>query len=202
MLKWRFLLGVTFLWPDWLELEIKPQLIGPLCEWVIKCPYGGALTASENTVLSADVRSAGFPLQDSWWPGRGSPAETFKVVVIDMQRVLDQWLGWHIHWQARYYSSATVLQIVFQVLGISRVTLEAFMSLVRVGPSVCHQCRGSLPAEQEERGHGDLVVLAWEECEATAKRCHTKLELMVSSFFFFFLKKTENFLKAVFFCVY
>lgn len=114
-----------------------------------------------------------------------------------MQRVLDQWLGWHIHWQTRYYSSATVLQIVFQVLGISRVTLEAFMSLVRVGPSVCHQCRGSLPAEQEERGHGDLVVLAWEECEATAKRCHTKLELMVSSF----LKKkrkTVNFLKAVF----
>lgn len=27
------------------------------------------------------------------------------------------------------------------------------MSPVRVGPSVCHQSRGSLPAEQEERGH-------------------------------------------------
>lgn len=98
----------------------------------------------------------GFPLiqysivQDSKWLGRGSPTETFKVVVIDTQRVLDQWLGWHIHWQARYYSSATVPQIVFQVLGISRDTLEAFMSLVRVGPSVCRQCRGSLPAEQEE----------------------------------------------------
>lgn len=56
------------------------------------------------------------------------------------------------------------------------------MSLVRVGPSVCHQCRGSLPAEQEEQRHRDLDLLAQEESEATAKRCHTKLELMVSSF--------------------
>lgn len=55
-----------------------------------------------------------------------------------------------------YYSSATVPQIVFHVLGISPVTLEAFMSLMRMGPSVCHQWRGSLPVEPEERGHRDL----------------------------------------------
>lgn len=136
--------------------------------------------------------------QDSW---RSPPTETFKVVVIDMQRVLDQWLGWHIHWQARYYSSATVPQIVFQALGISWGSLEAFMSLVRVGPPVCHQCRGSLPAEQEERGHTDPVNPAWKECEATAKRCHTRLELMVNWCFLFLLRKTSLFYQLVV-CVY
>lgn len=127
-------------------------------------------------------------VQDSMWPARRSPAETIKVVVIDTQRVLDQWWGWHIPWQARYYSSATVPQIVFQVLGSSLVTLKAFMSLVRVGPSVCHQL--SLPAEQEERGH--TVTWTWslldersvKRWKLTAKRCLTKLELLVSCLFF------------------
>lgn len=124
----------------------------------------------------------------SMWPARRSPAETIKVVVIDTQRVLDQWWGWHIPWQARYYSSATVPQIVFQVLGSSWVTLKAFMSLVRVGPSVCHQL--SLPAEQEEQGH--TVTWTWslldersvKRWKLTAKRCLTKLELLVSCLFF------------------
>lgn len=75
----------------------------------------------------------------------------FKAVVIDTQRVLDQRSGWHIHCQAHYYSSATVPQIVFQVLGISQVTLKAFMSQVCVGPSVCRQWRGSRPAERQTR---------------------------------------------------
>lgn len=127
-------------------------------------------------------------VQDSMWPARRSPAKTIKVVVIDTQRVLDQWWGWHIPWQARYYSSATVPQIVFQVLGSSWVTLKAFMSLVRVGPSVCHQL--SLPAEQEEQGH--TVTWTWslldersvKRWKLTAKRCLTKLELLVSCLFF------------------
>lgn len=159
--------------------------------WQIKSSICWCTTRSENsaTLTTDGRRSAGilhsphpkpWPLQtgtpwDSLWPGRGSPAETLKVVVIHMQRVLDQWSGWHIHWQARYYSSATVPQIVFQAF-------EAFMSLVRVGPSVCHRRRGSLPAEPEEWGHAHLDVLACEECEA--KRCHTKLELTVRSLLF------------------
>lgn len=205
----RFLLGVSFLWPGGWNLRSCLSWSATLGEWVIKCHY----TRCTDSIWKHcnDVMSDGFlqslvlPLltdstvQDSTWPGGGSPTETPKVVVIDTQRVLDQWLGWHIHWQARYYSSATVPQIVFQVLGISQVTLEAFMWLVRVGPSVCHQCRGSLPAEQEERGHRDLdlVLLAWEESEETAKRCHTKLELTVSLFLFL----EENSLTSGCFCV-
>lgn len=106
------------------------------------------------------------------WHKRGSHTETFKVVVIDTQRVLDQWLGWHIHWQARYYSSATVPQIVFQV-NLPSHPRGIYVTLVRVGPSVCHQWRGSLPAVQEERGHRDLDLdlLPWEECEELKTDC-------------------------------
>lgn len=46
------------------------------------------------------------------------------------------------------------------------------MSLVRVGPSVCHQWRGILPAEQEDRGHRDLdLVILAGECEAVKTDC-------------------------------
>lgn len=146
--------------------------------------------------LTTDVRSAGAPLThltDRWDP---TTTKTFKVVVIDMQRALDQWSGWHIHWQPHYYSSAAVPQIVFQVLGISRVPLQALMSLVCVGLSACHQCTGCLPAAWDQRGHRDLDLghPAWEQSEATAKGCHTKLELTVGSFM-----QSKTFLKLIFF---
>ena len=99
MLKWsgQILAQCHISVTRWLEFEIMPELHRPLCEWVIKCPY---MTASENTVLTTDVRSAGFEgqphlppshaqdrvVQDSMWPGRRSPTETFKVVVIGAQR--------------------------------------------------------------------------------------------------------------------
>lgn len=151
----------------WLEFE--PELIGqPI--WTsdkMSLHYSTALMS-----WTVDFYTARFVphTQDSVWSGEAP--RPFKVVVIDTQRALDQWLGWQIHWQARYYSSATVPQIVFQVLGVSQVTLKEFMSLVRVGPFVCHQRRGILPAEQEDRGHRDLdlVILAWE-CEEVKTDC-------------------------------
>lgn len=147
---------------DKMSLHVAPwqhlkTLYWPLMSWAVDS-YTASHTVQYRTVC--DLRDA------------PPPRLFFKVVVIDTQRVLDQWLGWHIHWQARYYSSAAVPQIVFQVLGVSRVALEAFMSLMRMGPSVCHQWRGSLPAEREEQGHRDLdlVLPAWEEREADGQK--------------------------------
>lgn len=48
--------------------------------------------------------------------GDAPPPRLLKLWSSMRKEVLDQWSGWHIHWQARYYSSATVPQIVFQVV--------------------------------------------------------------------------------------
>lgn len=152
----------------WLEFEMVgfrlPELIGRSMRRSAKMSLHLAQRPPLETPHWSPLSSSSAASEDlcADWAGTGQPVTSFtppplycqvdKVASTDMWSVLDWLLGWHIHWQARYYSLAALPQIVFQVLGRSRVILEAFMSFVRVSWSACHQRRGGSPAQ---RGHGE-----------------------------------------------
>lgn len=81
---------------------------------------------------------------------------------------------WRIPCQASYYSSAVVPQIVFQGLGSSWVPLKAFVSAVRVGPSV--ERPPPCWAWRNEDSQTPTWTFLRERSSVSAKRCHTKLE--------------------------
>lgn len=123
----RFSLSVTFLWPGGWNLRSCSSLIDrPVNEWknVLTWRYlktllwplmSGALDLRESLTSPHHTHRTGL-YRTVCDLGDAPPLRLLKLWSSMRKEVLDQWSGWHIHWQARYYSSATVPQIVFQVV--------------------------------------------------------------------------------------